>query len=366
MKRLLSLRRFALYAVAGLLGLLLPNLTTYPSAGTVASAAVVPDASAICRGTAPTADQYTHIIWIWMENQSYNDIVGNDSDAPYENTLAQQCGMSKNFLDNSLSALPSGPNYLAYSSGGNCNGNALSNVNPTKGCITKDLANNDTTITARSIFSQIDQTDGALTWKSYNEGMPSNCDGSNSGGTGSGSYAVRHNPAPFFSGLSSCATKDIGFPVATCSASHANKACTLPSGTNRLLNDINNATLPNFATITPAIGNDMHLPGTVTQGDNWLATYLPLIFDGPNYQAGDTAVFVLWDESSDPSDPMANFVIAPTVVAGTKSAVTTDQIGVLWNTQKLLGLNHTLGCTAGGSSCPSGSTNDFTASFNLR
>lgn len=342
----------ALERVACLVAVLVAAATTSGSVGPSYATGQSP-----CGVTAAPSTLH-HIVWIWMENRKYIDVIGN-TNAPYETQVAKQCGTSTAFYDNVLPSMPSGPNYLAYVSGGNCTGNTLSDVAGTPGCITKDVSSAAKwNITATTIFEQV--TALGLTWKSYNEAMPSNC-----ALVTSGNYVVRHNPAPFFRNISSpCVSFDVPFPPATCDPTFT-QPCTLPSAGNVLADDIAAGTLPTFATITPQIGNDMHSPGTTKQGDNWLSTYLPLLIAGPNYLAGDTAIFVAWDEGSS-LKKMPFIVIAPSVPAGRRSTVATNQVGVLWNTQELLGLPHNLGCTSAGQGCAPGSTNDFTTSFNLK
>lgn len=323
------------------------------------TALVTSDASAHAPcGTTSTPSKITHVVWIWMENRSLASILGSAT-APYESGLAAACGSSGAFYDSALPNLPSGPNYLAYTSGGNCDGNRLSNTKGAAGCITTDLGSTHSKqIAATSVFDQV--AAAHQSWTSYNEAMPSNC-----ASTSSGTYAVRHNPAPFYSSLaSSCAKHDVPFAAASCSLVLHQK-CALPSSHVGLRNAISNGRLANFVTITPMIGNDMHLPGTTTQGDNWLSTYIPLLVKGKNYLAGNTAIFVLWDEGSG-SKTMPAIVIAPSVRPGTRSTVTTNQIGVLWNTQTLLGLAHSIGCTNSSSSCPAGSTGSFLSSYNIQ
>ena len=53
----------------------------------VTAASPVAAASGPC-GTATTPHTYQHVIWIWMENHSFSDIIGNTSQAPYINSLA--------------------------------------------------------------------------------------------------------------------------------------------------------------------------------------------------------------------------------------------------------------------------------------
>ena len=87
--------------------------------------------------------------------------------------------------------------------------------------------------------------------------MPSNCDPSNAG-----AYAVRHNPPPYYTTVSDCATRDV------------------PS--TQLATDLANNTLSAFSFITPNVISDMH-DGTIQQGDTWLSTNLPAIFNSPEY-----------------------------------------------------------------------------------
>jgi hypothetical protein len=53
---------------------------------------------------------------------------------------------------------------------------------------------------AKSIFGQ------GETWKSYQESMPSSCDHGNSG-----NYAVRHNPAVYYTTLHGCSGDDVSY-----------------------------------------------------------------------------------------------------------------------------------------------------------
>jgi Phosphoesterase family len=96
---------------------------------------------------------------------------------------------------------------------------------------------------AASIFGQ------GETWKSYEESMPSNCDKSNSG-----EYAVRHNPAVYYTKLSGCASRDVPY--------------------TQLATDLAGNSLPAFSFITPNLIDDMH-DGTIAQGNAWLSSHLP-------------------------------------------------------------------------------------------
>ena len=53
------------------------------------------------------------MIWIWLENHSYRQIIGSSS-APYINSLARACGLATNYK---AVTHPSLPNYIAATSG---------------------------------------------------------------------------------------------------------------------------------------------------------------------------------------------------------------------------------------------------------
>jgi phosphatidylinositol-3-phosphatase len=91
--------------------------TLAASGVTAATAAVVPASAAAATGpcgTLAAAPAYSHVIWIWMENHSYSDIIGNTSQAPFINSLAAECGLATNYHNISH---PSLPNYVGATSG---------------------------------------------------------------------------------------------------------------------------------------------------------------------------------------------------------------------------------------------------------
>ena len=294
------------------------------TAATSASAMVSPATASSPCGTLTSVPTYTHVIWIWMENHSYNTIIGS-SQAPYINSVASECGLATN--DHNLSH-PSLPNYMAGTSGLAYKGIAKfdSDCNPVPGCVTS----------AKSIFGQ------GETWKAYEETMPSNCDKSNSG-----NYAVRHDPPPYYTSLKGCATKDVPF--------------------TQLATDLAAGKLPAFSVITPNLIDDMH-NGTVAQGDAWLSANLPTILNSPEYTSGSTAVFITWDEgeggtsnkcatnTTDVGCHVATLVISPSTAAGTQSATLFNHYSLLGTAEQLLGLPM-LGKAA--------SATTMTAAFNL-
>ena len=284
-------------------------LATIGAATGVTTASPAAAASGPC-GTAAPPPAYRHVIWIWMENHSLGDIIGIASQAPYVNSLAASCGLATDYHN---ATHPSLPNYLAATSGiaqGSLPATTYLDCNVSVIC----------DMTAGSIFGQ------GESWKAYEESMPSNCYKSNSG-----EYAVRHNPAVYYTSLSGCASKDVPY--------------------TQLATDLADNALPAFSFITPNLIDDMH-DGTIAQGDTWLASHLPAILNSKQYQSGTTAVFITWDEGSggypiedcddasvtDTSCIVPTIVISPSTPAGTTSGSFFDHYSLLGTTEQLLGL----------------------------
>ena len=247
-------------------------------------------------GTAPSPPaSYDHVVWIVMENHAYSEVIGSPS-APYENQLAGQCGSASRFF---AETHPSLPNYIAMTSG-------------SPQGITDDNPPSSHPLSVPSIFSL---TGG--NWRSLQESMPSNCLLSNSG-----LYAVKHNPAAYYTNIrTECASLDV--PLASTPDVSAK-----------------------FTFVTPNLCNDTH-DCSVQTGDTWLSGFLPKVFASPEYQAGRTAVFLTWDEDdSSMSNQIATIVMAPSVVPGTVSGTTFNHYSMLRSTEEMLGLSPLLGGAA--------------------
>jgi hypothetical protein len=251
---------------------------------------------------------YAHVVWIWMENHSYSQIVGNSS-APYSNSLANGCGLATNY--NAVTH-PSLPNYIAATSGSTW---GIADDNPPS---SHPLAVN-------SIFQQ------ASSAGSYEESMPSNCDLSSSG-----SYAVKHNPEAYYTNIrTACSSNNV--PLGTTSS-------------GAFLNALNSGTLPKFSFVTPNLCNDMH-DCSIATGDAWLQSWVPRITASSSYQAGNTVVFITWDEDDGSSgNHVAAIVVSPYTTPGTKSTVSFTHYSLLRTTEELLGVPTFLGDAASATS----------------
>ena len=296
---------------AGALGALTAALLSVAGparAAAPAAAATQPSASHPC-GTQAKPGTYRHVIWIFMENHSYGTIIGS-SQAPYINTVAKECGVVTN--DHNITH-PSLPNYIAATSGLSYSAlhGFLPDCSPGGSCATS----------ARSIFGQ------GETWKSYEESMPSACDHGNSG-----QYAVRHNPAVYYTTLRGCSSSDVPY--------------------SRLATDLARNQLPRFSFITPNLTDDMH-NGTVADGSKWLSRNLPVMLNSAEYRGGSTVIFITWDEgegghyasgehcatnTTDVSCRIATLVISPSTKAGTRSGTLFNHYSLLGTAEQLLGL----------------------------
>ena len=228
----------------------------------------------------------SHVVWIVMENKSYEQVIGS-SKAPYINSLAGTYGLATNL---SAESHPSLPNYIAMTSGS------------TQG-VTDDAGPGSHPLSAESIFGQ---THGD--WRALQESMPTNCAQSGRGG-----YAVRHNPAVYYTRLAAeCASRDV------------------PLGATP---DIS----AKFTFITPNLCHDMH-DCSVATGDAWLKSFVPAVLATPEYGSGGTVVFLTWDEDDGGrKNHIATIVISPKT-RGVQDATAFNHYSLLRTTEELLGL----------------------------
>jgi hypothetical protein len=226
-----------------------------------------------------------------MENRGLTQVSGSPQ-APYLNSLAGACGLAINYSGVSH---PSLPNYIALTSGS------------TQG-IADDTGR---PLGVPTLFGLLGKD-----WKALEESMPSDCDQ-----TSGGEYALKHNPAPFYTTIAAeCAIQDV--PL------------TNPP-------DIS----ARFTFITPNLCHDMHDCST-SAGDRWLSTEVPLILDSTEYRSGNTALLITWDENDSGGSAVPCYVIAPSVPPGTRSATAFNHYSLLRTTEEMLGLAPLLGRAA--------------------
>ena len=267
--------------------------TTPPPApgGTSTPAGAVPvDPGHPCSGAPPAPVR--HVVVVMMENRALTQVAGNAA-APYLDSLATACGLA---TDYSGVAHPSLPNYIAVTSGSTQS-------------VSDDAGPGSHPLGAPSIFSLL-----GADWRSLEESMPRPCDTASSG-----EYAVKHNPAAYYTMLSAaCPARD------------------LPLGGTAF--DLSAA----YTFVTPDLCHDGHDCSTAT-ADAWLAKEVPVMLASPQYRSGSTVVFITWDENDAGGALVPTYVIAPSVVPGARVAAPLDHYSLLRTSEELLGLSPLLG-----------------------
>jgi hypothetical protein len=207
-----------------------------------------------------------------LENHSQAEAL---SQMPHLSSWGKTYGQATNYY---AVAHPSLPNYLAIFGG--------STFGITSDC---SVGNSGCVPTAPSVFGQT--VAAGKTAKAYQESMTSNCQTG-----GSGNYAPRHGPWPYWSDAterSACASGDV------------------PSGTTSsgaLANDIAAGTLPVTGELTPNLCNDGH-DCALSTADSWLASWIPKIMSGADYKAGRLTIVITFDEDDSSQQNKVAFVV---------------------------------------------------------
>ncbi|MGO9083163.1 MAG: alkaline phosphatase family protein [Streptosporangiaceae bacterium] len=226
----------------------------------------------LCGEAWPVRPVPRHVIVVMLENRSYGQVIGSP-DAPYQNRLARECGSATEAFG---ATHGSGSNYLAVSAG-------QYPPSSVRGCRYWACASAED-----SIYAQLDRA--GLTWKAYEEAMPSPCDKSTSW-----PYKIGHDPAIFYPGI----------PAAQCRA----RVIPVPSLTARsgaFYADLRDGSLPALAWVTPSRIDDGEKPCSracaLAAADGWLRRFLALVAAAPAYQDGSVLVLVTYDEGRGPDN----------------------------------------------------------------
>ncbi|MGO8951180.1 MAG: alkaline phosphatase family protein [Ktedonobacterales bacterium] len=196
---------------------------------------------------------FSHIFVIVMENREAGDIIGSPQ-APYLNKLAETYGLA----DSSYAiAHPSLPNYLALLGGE-----------------TFGIDSDCTTCYVQAPNLVDDLTAGHKSWGAYMESMPSPCFIGDSY-----PYAQKHDPFMYFDDIRNNPAR-----------------CRQVVPLTGLENQLAAGRVPDFIWITPNMCSDMHDCST-TQGDSWLAEWVPRILASPAWKTGGV-LFITFDEGT--------------------------------------------------------------------
>ena len=301
------LRRLSIVGLLSAVAVVSPTIGSVPAQAASSARVAQPGPQRPCGVHRQAPKQWAHVVWIVIENRGVKALT-NASKAPYLASLAAKCGLATNMR---AITHPSLPNYIAMTAGS------------TLGFEGSGWPSKYTT-GARSIFSQV----GPRGWRAYNQSMPANCYVKDAG-----AYAVRHNPAAYFSRIAdSCQRRDV------------------PIGASIDLS-------ARFTMITPDLNHDMH-DGDVRSGDAYLAEIVPQLLATRQYRRGNTAIFITADEDEGTAtNQIATFVIAPTVRPGTRTDLEFNHYSLLKTTEQMLGLRQLRNATTARS---------MRSAFNLR
>jgi hypothetical protein len=282
-----------------------------------------------------TFPTYDHVFLIIMENEGYNQVVGNQF-APILNALAQDYGLATNY---SGVADPSEPNYVAML-GGDSFG------------ITSDDPYwfPGQTVSAPNLMSQLEGV--GKTWRGYFQSIPypgyrgycypDKCLGIPDSDT---LYAAKHNGIVNFANLQTPTELGKMFPLTQLSA------------------DLKAGMVPNFSYIVPNECNDMHgappwcvdsdNTGTVrqsfliAQGDKFVGNLVNEITSSSMWQTGNNAIVITFDEGNRATSQVLTIVITSHGPRGVTDKTSFNHFSLLASLQQTFGLGCLLNsCTA--------------------
>lgn len=260
-----------------------------------------PSNAAKCGSVAAPPSTYEHIVVIMEENRTWDGVGGvgfADPNMPFLHDLGTNCTVFADWTETNT-AQNSLTQYIGLTSGVN-NPATVNDCQPSATCRSTD----------DNIFRQVRQAGG--TARNYVEGAATGCS--------VGTNAAKHIPALYFYGSYSDGT----------GAHNDHDFC---NDEVRPLTELDPDNLPTFAMITPGECSDGHDCVNATV-DSWAAAQLQPILDGADYQAGTTAVMVLYDEDH----PVPNLLIAPTANRGISLALGAGHAAMLRTWDEMLGL----------------------------
>ena len=279
--------------------------------------------------------QYDHVFLIIMENEGYNQVVGN-SFAPILNALANDYGLATNYTG---VADPSEPNYVAML-GGDFFG--ISSDDP--------YWFPGQTVNADNLMSQLERA--GKTWKGYFQSMPypgyrgycypDKCNGIPDADT---QYVAKHNGIVNFANLQTPGELGKMFPL------------------SQLSSDLAAGTVPNFSYIIPNECNDMHgappwcvdsdNTGTVqqsfliAQGDKFVGNVVNEITSSSVWQSGNNAIIITFDEGNTAKSQILTIVATSHGPRGVTDKTSFNHFSLLASIQQTFGLGCLVNsCTA--------------------
>ncbi|KAG0289846.1 hypothetical protein BGZ96_006682 [Linnemannia gamsii] len=205
----------------------------------------------------PKGKAFDHIFIVFLENTDY-DLANSD---PTLRSLFKSGVVLNNFHGVTH---PSQPNYLAAIAGDYFDYD--------------DDGTHNLDTSYKTVVDLLE--DKGLTWRSYQENMPSVC---YTGSSSKSLYYRKHNPFISFDLISKNATR-----------------CKNVVPSTQLQTDLNAGYLPNYSFYTPNIKNDGH-DTTVAYASKWFSGFLAPLLSNPTFN-NNTLVVLTFDEADDYTD----------------------------------------------------------------
>jgi hypothetical protein len=225
-----------------------------------------------------------HIIFVALENHSYEQVIGN-GDMPYFNALASQYSLLTQHYANQHDSLPALMWFVA--------GQAVVS------------SGSDTSV--HDVNNLVRQANKAgHSWKIYAEKLPSV--GYMGGDTTSG-YVRHHNPLIYFTDIANSSTQQKN----------------VVPFENHFESDVSAGTLPEYSYVIPDRYNDAHV-GSLADADKWLQQNLGPLISSTDFQQ-DGILIITFDEGELSPDwdgrnkggRVATVIVGPQVKRGYKS-----------------------------------------------
>ncbi|HKE36639.1 MAG TPA: alkaline phosphatase family protein [Candidatus Baltobacteraceae bacterium] len=290
----------------------------------------------------------SHIIYIMMENQGFDDVIGHENpsnygaDTPYITALALKYGLETFSFGTTH---PSLPNYLSLFAGSYF---GIQDDNPS--CYAQPAQSPCDKLSGKTLVDLLEANH--MTWKVFEQSMPSigylgpQYPVAAASGNGPVHYAQKHNPLVYFKNVATNTTR-LQNIVPLDGMKDISKAFSNPS------------TAPNFTFIVPDQCHDMH--GTtdcpsgdalLIEGDKYVHQLVSTIMSSKTFTKG-TAIVVAWDEDDYSSQTgccgslyphggghIPVIVITPNTSKPIQSALPSNHYSELRSIEDAFGLDH--------------------------
>ena len=253
-------------------------------------------AVSLCRPAAAQVPHSSHVVLVIEENTGFNNTKAN---MPWLVGQGNANGFANNYTTDSAGSLL---DYLWLSSG-SCQTSDANDTGKPNNCTPslRPAGTNDfgctgggcsQSITDNNIFRELIAAN--MTWKVYLESLPS----VGYMGNDSGEYAIRHNPAKWYSDIINSSSAQQHMVPFTQFAS-----------------DLSNNQLPQYSIIVPNLLDDAH-DGTPAQADTWLQNNVAPLLNQPFFQAGGDGLLIVTFDNGDNDAPgqVYTALIGPNII----------------------------------------------------